>query len=59
MIFVRDSGRGAVGKPLHLIPPNGITTYSIAGAQFGLTFLSTAFFTWPFMAAVQMMCART
>src|SRR5947199_5068580 len=38
--------------------PSGIATYSIAGAQFGLAFLSAALFTWPLMAAVQIMCAR-
>ena len=38
--------------------PSGIATYSIAGAQFGLAFLWTAFLTWPLMAAVQSMCAR-
>ena len=38
--------------------PSGIATYSIAGAQFGLAFLWTAFLTWPLMAAVQTMCAR-
>jgi NRAMP (natural resistance-associated macrophage protein)-like metal ion transporter len=38
--------------------PSGIATYSIAGAQHGLTFLWTALLTWPLMAFVQMMCAR-
>ncbi len=38
--------------------PSGIATYSIAGAQFGVTFLWTALFTWPLMAAVQAMSAR-
>jgi Mn2+/Fe2+ NRAMP family transporter len=38
--------------------PSGITTYSIAGAQFGTTLLWTALVTWPLMAAVQGMCAR-
>ena len=38
--------------------PSGIATYSIAGAQHGLTFLWTALITWPLMAFVQMMCAR-
>ncbi|HSL71403.1 MAG TPA: divalent metal cation transporter [Longimicrobiales bacterium] len=38
--------------------PAGIATYSIAGAQFGLTLLWLAPVTWPFMAAVQGMCAR-
>ena len=38
--------------------PSGIATYSIAGAQQGLTLLWTAMVTWPLMGAVQMMCAR-
>lgn len=38
--------------------PSGIATYSQAGAQFGNQFLWTAAFTFPFMAAVQEMCAR-
>jgi Mn2+/Fe2+ NRAMP family transporter len=35
--------------------PSGIATYSIAGAQHGLTFLWTALITWPLMGAIQMM----
>jgi Mn2+/Fe2+ NRAMP family transporter len=38
--------------------PSGVTTYSVAGAQFGTAFLWSAFVTWPLMAGVQMMCAR-
>jgi len=38
--------------------PAGIATYSIAGAQHGLSLAWTAFLTWPLMCAVQMMCAR-
>ena len=38
--------------------PSGIATYSIAGAQLGTSLLWTAYFTWPLMASVQMMCAR-
>ena len=38
--------------------PSGIATYSIAGAQLGTAMLWTALVTWPFMAAVQFMCAR-
>jgi len=38
--------------------PSGIATYSQAGAQFGLTTLWTALFTFPLMAAIQGMCAR-
>src|SRR4029077_8807893 len=38
--------------------PSGITTYSIAGAQFGTGLLWMAFLTWPLMGAAQTMCAR-
>lgn len=38
--------------------PSGIATYSQAGAQFGLTTLWLAFFTFPLMIAIQEMCAR-
>ncbi len=38
--------------------PSGIATYSITGAQLGTSLLWMAWFTWPLMAAVQMMCAR-
>ncbi|MFY9288508.1 MAG: Nramp family divalent metal transporter [Alphaproteobacteria bacterium] len=38
--------------------PSGIATYSITGAQYGTSFLWLTWFTWPLMAAVQMMCAR-
>src|SRR5947209_1651271 len=38
--------------------PSGIATYSVAGAQLGVSILWTALLTWPLMAAVQMMCAR-
>jgi NRAMP (natural resistance-associated macrophage protein)-like metal ion transporter len=38
--------------------PSGIATYSVAGAQLGTRLLWTALFTWPLMAAVQIMCAR-
>ena len=38
--------------------PSGVATYSIAGAQLGMSLLWTAWLTWPLMAAVQMMCAR-
>lgn len=39
--------------------PSGITTYSQAGAQYGLTFLWAALLTLPLMAAVQEICDRT
>lgn len=38
--------------------PSGISTYSVAGATFGYAGLWTALFSFPLMAAVQLMCAR-
>jgi NRAMP (natural resistance-associated macrophage protein)-like metal ion transporter len=38
--------------------PSGISTYSVAGASLGYSILWTALFTFPLMAAVQLMCAR-
>jgi NRAMP (natural resistance-associated macrophage protein)-like metal ion transporter len=38
--------------------PSGISTYSVAGASFGYVPLWTALFSFPLMAAVQLMCAR-
>lgn len=38
--------------------PSGISTYSVTGAAFGYQPLWTALFTFPLMAAVQVMCAR-
>ena len=38
--------------------PSGISTYSVTGASFGYTPLWTALFSFPLMAAVQIMCAR-
>lgn len=38
--------------------PSGISTYSVAGASFGYSQLWTAIFSFPLMAAVQLMCAR-
>jgi len=38
--------------------PSGISTYSVAGAAFGYSFLWTALISFPLMAAVQLMCAR-
>src|SRR5450759_5269653 len=37
--------------------PSGISTYSVTGAAFGYTPLWTALFSFPLMAAVQIMCA--
>src|SRR5512142_1151538 len=38
--------------------PSGISTYSVTGAAFGYAPLWTAWFSFPLMAAVQIMCAR-
>ena len=38
--------------------PSGIATYSQAGARYGLQLIWLALFSYPFMAAVQEMCAR-
>src|SRR5438270_12475711 len=38
--------------------PSGISTYSVAGASFGYATLWTALFSFPLMAAIQLMCAR-
>ena len=38
--------------------PSGISTYSVTGAAFGYSLLWTAIFSFPLMAAVQIMCAR-
>lgn len=38
--------------------PSGISTYSAAGAAYGFGMLWTAVFSFPLMAAVQLMCAR-
>src|SRR5512140_1950993 len=38
--------------------PSGISTYSVTGATFGYAPLWTALFSFPLMAAVQLMCAR-
>jgi len=38
--------------------PSGIATYSVTGAAFGYGPLWTALFSFPLMAAVQLMCSR-
>ena len=38
--------------------PSGISTYSVTGASFGFHQLWTVVFSFPMMAAVQLMCAR-
>jgi NRAMP (natural resistance-associated macrophage protein)-like metal ion transporter len=55
--FFRDLGPGLITGAAD-DDPSGISTYSIAGAAFGLGSLWTALFSFPLMAAVQLMCAR-
>jgi NRAMP (natural resistance-associated macrophage protein)-like metal ion transporter len=38
--------------------PSGISTYSVTGAAYGYMPLWTAFFSFPLMVAIQLMCAR-
>src|SRR5438477_9829130 len=38
--------------------PSGISTYSVTGAVYGYLPLWTAFFSFPLMVAIQLMCAR-
>src|SRR5947208_8596424 len=38
--------------------PSGIATYSIVGAQLGMSLLWRAFVTWALMGVGQLMCAR-
>jgi NRAMP (natural resistance-associated macrophage protein)-like metal ion transporter len=55
--FLADLGPGLITGAAD-DDPSGISTYSVAGAAFGNAFLWTALFSFPFMAAVQLMCAR-
>ena len=55
--FLRVLGPGVITGAAD-VDPSGVATYSIAGAQLGTSLLWTAFFTWPLMAAVLMVCAR-
>jgi len=55
--FLRALGPGVITGAAD-DDPSGIATYSIAGAQFGTSFLWAALLTWPLMAMVQSMCAR-
>lgn len=55
--FFRDLGPGLITGAAD-DDPSGISTYSVAGAAFGYTGLWTAVFSFPLMAAVQLMCAR-
>src|SRR3981081_74426 len=55
--FFSDLGPGVVTGAAD-DDPSGISTYSVTGAGFGYTPLWTALFSFPLMAAVQIMCAR-
>lgn len=55
--FFRELGPGLITGAAD-DDPSGISTYSVTGASFGYTPLWTALFSFPLMAAVQMMCAR-
>jgi len=55
--FFHDLGPGLITGAAD-DDPSGISTYSVAGAAFGYTGLWTALFSFPLMAAVQLMCAR-
>jgi NRAMP (natural resistance-associated macrophage protein)-like metal ion transporter len=55
--FFQDLGPGLITGAAD-DDPSGISTYSVAGASFGYGLLWTALFSFPLMAAVQLMCAR-
>ncbi|MBV9215910.1 MAG: Nramp family divalent metal transporter [Acidobacteria bacterium] len=55
--FFKDLGPGLITGAAD-DDPSGISTYSIAGAQFGFSTLWTALLSFPLMAVVQLMCAR-
>lgn len=55
--FFRDLGPGLITGAAD-DDPSGISTYSVAGAALGYAGLWTALFSFPLMAAVQLMCAR-
>ncbi len=55
--FFRNLGPGLITGAAD-DDPSGISTYSVAGAAYGYTGLWTALFSFPLMAAVQLMCAR-
>src|SRR2546425_6725578 len=55
--FFRELGPGLITGAAD-DDPSGISTYSVAGAAFGYAPLWTALFSFPLMAAVQLMCAR-
>src|SRR5712692_5997272 len=55
--FFHDLGPGLVTGAAD-DDPSGISTYSVCGAAFGYAPLWIALFSFPLMAAVQLMCAR-
>ena len=55
--FFRNLGPGLITGAAD-DDPSGIATYSVTGAAFGYSTLWTALFSFPLMAAVQLMCAR-
>src|SRR2546425_2957782 len=55
--FFRELGPGLITGAAD-DDPSGISTYSVAGAAFGYAPLWTALFSFPLMAAVELMCAR-
>jgi NRAMP (natural resistance-associated macrophage protein)-like metal ion transporter len=55
--FFRELGPGLITGAAD-DDPSGIATYSVAGASLGYGPLWTALFSFPLMAAVQLMCAR-
>src|SRR6266566_5535783 len=55
--FFRELGPGLITGAAD-DDPSGISTYSVTGASFGYAPLWTALFSFPLMAAVQLMCAR-
>ena len=55
--FFRDLGPGLITGAAD-DDPSGISTYSVAGSVYGYAGLWTALFSFPLMAAVQLMCAR-
>jgi NRAMP (natural resistance-associated macrophage protein)-like metal ion transporter len=55
--FFRDLGPGLITGAAD-DDPSGISTYSVTGAAYGYSGLWTALFSFPLMAAIQLMCAR-
>jgi len=55
--FFKELGPGLIAGAAD-DDPSGISTYSVAGAAFGYAPLWSALFSFPLMAAVQLMCAR-